>query len=491
MFEPDSTEETQVERDIAVGINVTGHERDYAWLASVCLKRVGHVRRCSGLWYVFTGQVYERLDTERMSALVRPTLERCFFRVTKQDQILELPLNPTQNTVAEVLSAMVALPGVLELQEPDQNEDELVCLSGRVNLTTGRLEPFSPHVFATRMVRIELPSDDTLELAEARLSWAAYLESLELGALTLGYLRRAFGYALTGRGCEKAFFFLHGEKNTSKTTLLRLVMDVVGRTSRGGYAADTDCNDWLDRGPTHSGHTDSLMAIEGARLVFGDETGENARFNEARLKRAVGGSGSALRMSSKGEKGRDVPMRFGLFFSSNHLPSTQDNATQDRLKLITHTKVVENPDPGFQRRFMTEPMRQVMLEWLIGAAKEYLATGLGTEPPSVILAREEYALDNDWFGTFLRECIGRRTDLWKGCDPIKATVIGAELARWTKSLGMRAVVWPTKLPKMVEARTGMKSRILHGSRVFDGLALSHDADGFPAEGVVPLELVEP
>jgi P4 family phage/plasmid primase-like protien len=500
----DDDEETQAERDEAGGIDITGHEREFSWLADMCLGRIGvdlkvkpnqrAVRRCSGFWYVFNGRVFERLDAERMAAMVRPILDRCFYREWKGkgDGMVEReqPLNPTSGTVNEVLTAMVALPGVLSLLEPDQNEDEVIVLNGRLDLGTGELHPHSADVFATRMVQLELPREDSPDLTVAREAWRAYLEGLDLGSATLDYLRRSFGYALTGRGCEKAFWFLHGEKNTSKTTLLRLVMDVVGRTSAGGYAADTDCADWLDKGALSSGHTDSLMGVEGARLVFGDETGENARFNESRLKRAVGGAGSSLRLSAKGERGRDVPIRFALFFSSNHLPSTADNATQDRLKLITHTKVITDPDPNFQRRFLTAPMRQVILQWLCDAAQEYLVGGLGTEPPSVILAREQYAVENDWFATFLKERIGRRANGWAHPAPMPASAISRELARWSKEVGMGYRVAPNRLPAMVERRTGIKPRILGGAKVFDGLVAKFDADGFPVDSALELVLVD-
>jgi putative DNA primase/helicase len=476
-------EESQDDLDKAGGIDVSRHERDYTWLADMCLGRLNKacrvdrgavgIRRCSGFWFVYNGRVFERHDSERMATLVRPILNRCWFMKPQGQNVVRVDLNPTTSTINETMQAMVSLPGVFSEAEPDQNEDELIVANGRVDLATGKLSAFSARVFATRQVKVELPTEDDPDLDEARVRWVAYLDSLELGAPTLDYLRRAFGYALTGRGCEKAFFFLHGEKNTSKTTLLRLVMEVVGRTNAGGYAADTECNDWLERGAQGASHTDSLMGIEGARLVFGDETGENARFNEARIKRAIGGAGSTLRMSAKAEKGRDVPMRFGLFFSSNHLPSTQDNATQDRLKLITHTKVVENPDPSFQRRFMTPAMRQVVLQWLVGAAQEYLKNGLGLEPPSVLIARANYAQENDWFGSYLSERIGVRRNLWQGnARPLAASDISRDLTRWASEVGMkRAMPSANRLPMMVSERTGIKARVLGGRKVFDGLAL--------------------
>ena len=506
MIDLEDSPETAAELTAAAGIDITGHDRDFTWLAAMVLARIGAdigvergaraIRRCSGLWYVFNGQVFERRDAELVACRVRPILDRCSFRKTVQrgEAALEktIPLNPTNSTVNEVLTALTALPGVLSETEPDQNAGELIVENGRINLATGAVSPHSARVFATRMVRTELQATDTPELVAARAEWASYLESLELGSTTLEYLRRAFGYAMTGRCTEKAVFFLHGEPNTSKTTLLRIVMAVVGSTKAGGYAADTDCTDWLDRGKLEGGHTDSLMAVEGARLVFGDETGENARFNEARIKRAVGGRGSTLRLSSKGEKGRDVPILFALFFSSNHLPSTQDAAMQARLKLVTHTKVIENPDPNFLDWFLTPAMRQVVLQWLVQASADYLKSGLGTEPASVILAREEYALENDWFGTFLRERVGKRNNAYMGGAPLPASAISAELARWARDMGLAYCrIGPNKLPTRVYERTGIKPRVLTGRKVFDGLALRYDAEGYPVDGLSDLEIIGP
>lgn len=501
MIDLEDSPETASELAEAAGIDITGHDRDFTWLAAMVLARIGAdigvergaraIRRCSGLWYVFNGQVFERKDAELVSNLVRPFLDRCFSRVWKgkgdAEREVRVPLNPTSGTINEVMAAMSGLPGVMSHAEPDQNEDELITENGRVDLATGAVRPHSASVFATRMVPLDLPSESTPELDAARAKWEQYLASLELAPTTLDYLRRAFGYAITGRGSEKAVFFLHGEPNTSKTTLLRIVMSVVGRTSSGGYAADTDCTDWLDRGKFEGGHTDSLMAIEGARLVYGDEMGESTRFNEARVKRAVSGGGGTLRMSRKGEKGRDVPCCFALFFSSNHLPASQDSGMQERLKLITHHKVVENPDKDFTRKFMSEPMRRVILQWLVNAAKDYLESGLGPEPASVMVAREEYAVENDWFGTFVRERIGRRQNVWKGCPPLYSSAIAAELARWCKEYGLMYRVGPNRLPARVAERTGVKPRSLNGRKVFDGLSLRFDTDGHPIDGVVDLE----
>ncbi len=493
--------------DCAPGVDLTGHKDDYAFIARAVLATLSTqlearalcVRRCSGHWFVWDGIGYNRVDDEGIGAKVRPILETCWYReLSRAKNPNDAPsyhrrsLEPTSHTVRETLSAMLAVPGVCSDEQPDQNQDELVFDNGRVNLRTGELTPHTPEVFSTKRVSVAYPARYTDALAADERGWLAYLASLELEPLTLAYLRRAFGYAITGRGCEKSLFFLHGKKNTSKTTLLRIVMRVLGKTSSGGYAAETDCGDWLEnRNALGASHTDSLIGVEGARVVFGDETGENARLNEARIKRAFGGSGSTLRMSAKGEKGRDVPIRFALFFASNHLPCSSDAATQDRLKLITHTRVVEKPDPSFIDRFLTPGMRQAVLCWLVTAASEYIEHGLGEEPQSVKDQRAEFARDNDMLGQFLRDRIGQRVNLWQSdSDMLRCSVISSELARWSKDNGSGFRVAPNRLPRMVAERTGFCLRTTRDkTKAFRELALLNDSDGLPAANVIPLTLV--
>lgn len=482
---------------ITTRTDVTSHERDYSWLAKhVVLHRMNterglkrgelSVRRCSAYWFVFNGKVFERLDPEAMGALVRPMLDRCSYRKKmgkKEDSpIVDVDLNPTSGTVHEVLTALVAMPGVMSEDEPDQNEDELVCLNGRICLKTGKLSSHSSRVFATRMVKLEWPESDTAELCAARERWAAHLANLNLSPETLNYVHRALGYACTGRGTEKAFFFHHGVKDTGKSTLIYLAMNVLGHVRKGGYSSLTNPTEWLESRGDSSGHTDGLVGIEGARLVFGDEMPEVSRFNSARIKSNCSGMPDAtMRLSAKKEKGRDVPIKWALFFASNWLPATQDKATQDRMKLIIHEHVVPNPDPDFQRKFMTPAMRQVVFQWLVEGARTYIAKGLGTEPASVIAHRAAYAEDNDPIGPFLQEMVKKVTGISAN---LRAGVKNSDLHRayveWAREHGMKATYGIRPFKRMVEERLGVKTYQVGGAAAFKGYCLAYQV-GSPTD----------
>lgn len=481
----DDSPQTETENDEAFRLN---HPRDFKEAATLlqahlALDLIGDgtkrvVRRCSERWFVFTGKVYEVHSEEEMQARCRPFLDRFWYFAKPKNEDSEprpTPVLPTMGYVREVLTALTALPGVMTTDQPDQNTDEIICANGRLQLRTGTLEPHSADVWATRMTPVEFPTDENdPELGPALNAWQTQLDSLKLHPETLRYVHRALGYACTGRGTEKAFFFHYGLKDTGKSTLIYLAMSVLGRTKSGGYAALTTTSDWLEgRGGTGSGHTDSLMSVEGARLVFGDEFPETGRFNTARLKATCSGMQHAtLRLSAKGEKGRDVPVKFALFFASNSMPATQDKATQERMKVITHSEVIGNPNPNFEREFMTPKMKQAVLLWLAEGAQEYLAKGLGMEPASVMAQRAEYQADNDQLGPFLNECLMKSTN--PKAPGVKSSDLHKAYVQWAREHGQFAAYSLRSFKQMVEERLGVKAYKLGGSAAFKGYCLVSD-----------------
>lgn len=413
--------------------------------AVACRASAGVVRRYEGRWFLFSGRIFDPLDDEAMGAKVRPILDRCFSVVRSKNEDegeRHVPLNPTSWTVRETLTAMLPLLPPSE-GAPDQNRDELIVENGRLQLVSGELLPHSPSAWTTRVAPVAMP-EPSPELDEAAARWRECLERLKLDATTLAYMHRALGYALTGRGTEKAFFFIHGEKDTGKSTLVRLAMNVLGKGGRG-YATETGATPWLHTPYASASHTDDLMGIEGARLVFVDETPDGARFNEARVKRVTAGAGSCERLSAKGEKGRTVPIQFALFFASNYRVVTQDAATINRMRLVRFTEVLDAPDSGFEARFMTPVMRQAVLLWLVEGARAYIASGLGAEPVSVVAERGMFEDDYDWLRVAFLELVGRPRPSYRG-EPgqrsLKATELTAALNRWLKEQGLRCSVPP-------------------------------------------------
>jgi putative DNA primase/helicase len=456
--------------------------RDFTEVADVLLHNLPPVRRTESRWFVYNGRVYEVVSEERLAARCRPILDRCYWEKTNPQtgDVTKVPVQPTKGYIAEALAALGALDGVWMTQEPDQNTDELLVANGRVQLATGELLPHSPSVWATKMTDLAYEPELNEETAEAAERWLAHLDALELGPEMLDYLQRALGCSITGRGTEKAFFFLYGKPHTGKSTLVFCAMDVLGKTTGDvpGYCAQTNAEAWIEsRTPGGSGHTDALMPIAGARLVYVDETPENCRFNSGLLKNCTNGMGAQnkIRLSAKREKGFDAPTCFSLWFSSNHMPGTQDEGTLSRLKLIQHEKVIEAPDPAFFRKFMTPAMRKVILLWLVDGARRYIAEGLAKEPVAITLNRAEYQADHDLLGMFIKECC-----VFDRTLRTKAATIRQRYILWAKANEVKSVPSPTAWGKLLRERfaadpaLGVERYQKDGMLAFSGVGLNDE-----------------
>lgn len=456
--------------------------RDFTEVAHVLLHHLPPVRRTESRWFLYSGRVYEVVSEERLAARCRPILDRCYWEKTNPQtgDVTKVPVQPTKGYIGEALAALGALDGVWMTQEPDQNTDELLVANGRVQLATGELLPHSARVWATKMTDLDYQPELDEEMGEAAERWLAHLEALELGPDMVDYLQRALGSSITGRGTEKAFFFLYGKPHTGKSTLVFCAMDVLGKTTGDipGYCAQTNAEAWIEsRTPGGSGHTDALMPIAGARLVYVDETPENCRFNSGLLKNCTNGMGAQnkIRLSAKKEKGFDAPTCFSLWFSSNHMPGTQDEGTLSRLKLIQHEKVIENPDPAFFRKFMTPAMRKVVLLWLIDGAQRYIAEGLTKEPAAIQANRAEYQADHDLVGMFLKECVE-----FAPMQRAKASELRMAYIRWAKLNEVKSIPSPTAWGKMLRERLtadpalGVEKYMKGGVLAFKGAGVKTD-----------------
>jgi putative DNA primase/helicase len=96
------------------------------------------------------------------------------------------------------------------------------------------------------------------------------------------YVRRAFGYALTGLTREHALFFAHRTGANGKSVLLSTVAGILGDYHRTApIETFTAANG--ERHPT------DLAGLRGARLVSATETEEGRRWAESRVKQLTGG----------------------------------------------------------------------------------------------------------------------------------------------------------------------------------------------------------
>ncbi len=100
------------------------------------------------------------------------------------------------------------------------------------------------------------------------------------------YIRRLFGYSMTGLVTEKVFPVLYGKTGwNGRSMIMETVRKVIGE-----FAHSIPSEMLLAQrfGRSSSGPSPDIMALKGIRLAYGSEIDENQSFSVARIKGLTG-----------------------------------------------------------------------------------------------------------------------------------------------------------------------------------------------------------
>jgi putative DNA primase/helicase len=260
---------------------------------------------------------------------------------------------------------------------------------GTVDLRTGALRPAERADHITRRAAVA-----PAEAADCP-AWLAFLDQATGGDQELvGFLRRWFGYCLTGLTREHALLFVYGPGGNGKGVLLNTVSGVMGAYAATA-AMDTFTAAQGERHPT------DLAMLHGARLVMTTETEEGRAWAEARIKALTGGDPITARFMR-----RDFftfQPAFKLTVSGNHKPALKnvDDAARRRFNVVPFLHRPERPDPELADRLRAE--WPAILRWMIEGCLEWQRDGL-RRPQVVLDATAEYFAQQDYFARWLAEC---------------------------------------------------------------------------------------
>lgn len=224
--------------------------------------------------------------------------------------------------------------------------------------------------------------------------WLAFLNEVTAGDTALvGFLKRWFGYCLTGQTHEHALLFLYGPGGNGKGVLLNTIADILGSYATTA-AMDTFTVSHGDRHPT------DLAMLHGARLVISTETEEGRAWAEARIKALTGGDPITARFMR-----RDFftfKPEFKLTISGNHKPTLRnvDDAARRRLNIAPFENKPAVPDKMLPEKLKAE--WPGILRWMIEGYLEWQRDGLN--PPEVVReSTSEYFEQQDIFAQWLDE----------------------------------------------------------------------------------------
>ena len=203
------------------------------------------------------------------------------------------------------------------------------------------------------------------------------------------------GYCLTGSNREHALFFLYGTGGNGKGVFLNTIYGILGDYSAIA-AVETFTASKFDRHPTE------LAMLRGARVVIAQETEQNHRWAESRIKALTGGDPITARFMRQ-DFFTFHPV-FKLVIAGNHKPSLRsvDEAVRRRFNIVPF---LLNLCEDKRDRDLSSKLKGEwpgILAWMIKGCLDWQQIGLAP-PKAVVDATEEYLESEDSIGKFLEE----------------------------------------------------------------------------------------
>lgn len=246
----------------------------------------------------------------------------------------------------------------------------------------------------------------------------AFLEKIQPDPDMRAFLRRWFGYCLTGLTGEQKMAFLFGGGRNGKSTLVEIIARIMADYGTT-IPIETLTGSEQRKG---SDATPDLVRLPGARFVRASEPEEGKRMKEALIKALTGGEAIMIRRMM--QEFVEITPEFKLTVSGNHKPEIRggDDGIWRRVLLIMFGEQIakEDVDRALPQKLWAE--REGIFAWMVAGCLEYLECGL-KEPAAVLAATEEYRRDSDPYRTFLQEeceITGNPDDFVVGRDLVDA-----------------------------------------------------------------------
>jgi putative DNA primase/helicase len=350
-----------------------------------------------GGWFVYSGKHWKRDEVGEILACATDVARRIENETEFKTGNLERQAflrHARRSGSRSAIDAMVHLARPLFRigdDELDRDKDLLNVENGTLNLRTGELRPHDPQDRITKLVPIAYDPD-----AECPM-FSDFLDDITEGDEEFRrFLRRVFGYCLTGRTDEQVFFFIIGPKGTGKSVLGNVLRELLGE-----YGLQADMETFLIK-QYGNGIPSDVARLRGARVVVSSEANVNRQIDEARIKTMTGGDPLVARFMRQNEF--QFTPEFKLALIANNFPRVRrkDDAFWRRARVIPVNRVVPGSkvDPGLQEKLRRE--LPGILAWAVRGCLSWQRNGLPL-PPVVLEATERWKTFADVVGRFIVE----------------------------------------------------------------------------------------
>jgi putative DNA primase/helicase len=352
-------------------------------------------------WMIWNGSKWEKDEEGRAWLFAEDTLKKLYTTAGETDDgnerkaLAKFALGcESERKLKYMLALAEKRPGI-PVSTEDLDADQMLfnCANGTINLILGTFKANDPDDLCTKQSDVEYNPR-----AECP-TWESFLDKILGSNLALiGFIQRAIGYAMTGLTKEQSLFILHGNGGNGKSTLIDVLMRLLGE-----YAINTPASTLLAKksdAPTYD-----VARLKGVRFVAASETNEQDKMAESTVKSLTGDKTVTARLLYGN------PFSFNplckIFLATNNKPIIQgkDFGIWRRVKLIPFNVTIpeEEKDLELYDKLLAE--LPGILNWAIQGCLAWQQEGLNP-PAEVLQATQKYQNEMDSFSRFLDdECI--------------------------------------------------------------------------------------
>lgn len=299
-------------------------------------------------------------------------------------------------------------------KEEDFNQHPwlLPVANGVIDLKTGALTQGRPADLMTKALDVEYDPHADYSL------WHNTVVEICGSEEMAEFLKRSFGYAMTGLTVEQYFWVFIGPGRNGKGVIFSLIGKALGPF----YHEINKAMILQQRNqPSPNAATEHLYSLLGKRIIVGAETNKGEKIDEAAVKWLTGEDRVTCRPNFKSEISFDPT--HSLFLHTNHVPYglTSDFAMRQRMLLVEFPNMyvddVEESQkkyPAWSERFrkknnlLKEDLQKDglsgVLRWLVEGCQEWQERGLDP-PDAIIKAVDKLSAEEDYVGQFVGDCL--------------------------------------------------------------------------------------
>lgn len=348
-------------------------------------------------WQVANSDVPVKAAEEVINVLAKEAANDFALNPTDDNakkKLAEVRRSTKKNAIDAMIALSKAQDGMsIAASECDSDPHLIGVVNGVIDLKHNQL--LSPREDRLVTKRMNVAYDVNAEAPR----YEQFLEEILPDPLEREFLNRWNGYCLSASVKEQKLLFLKGTGRNGKTVWLELTKHLLG-----DYADKIQTEMLMRHKRSAQGASPDLVALQGRRFIYANETSEGKLLDDSRVKDMTGGDTITGRLPYAIE-----PISFSpthkLVLAGNHAPIITDDSEGMWRRMILLPFMQKFEGAQCDRDLLTKLKGEAsgILNYWLGGYFKWQEYGLGI-PPSLTKATMAYRNEQDLVQLWIDEC---------------------------------------------------------------------------------------